>query len=71
VEAEATLPVTLAREMVVDRNRNDVLALEEGLDGQYEKCAEQDADTRPNQSGTFNGLSEHHVVGEWDLQMKL
>lgn len=51
MEAEATLPVTLACEMVVDRNGDSVLGREEeAFDGECDKGAEQDADARPDKN---------------------
>ena len=55
VEAEATLPITHAREMVVDRNWDRILALEEGFDGKCKYTAEQHADARPDQNVSIAG----------------
>jgi len=51
VEAEVTLPVTLASEMVVDRNGDSALGREkEAFNRKCEKGTEQDADACPDQN---------------------
>jgi hypothetical protein len=64
VEAEATNTVTLASEMVVDRNWDCEVDLEERLDGKYKDGAEQDADGHTDQhvAAAGDGLKEDHVV---------
>ena len=63
MEAEATLPVTLAREMVIDGNGDSVLGREEeAFDGKCEKRTEQDADARSHHRGTSDSLGEYHIV---------